>query len=119
MRGPIFRFLSLFFLFAVFFRIQASYAAMPSPTGQQAYAYPPTSDPVVSPEPSEAKPMGVGPIAVGGNVLDFAVHLDSFQAPVDVYLALDAPALGSGALYLLTGENRLQPLSASFGNRAT
>jgi predicted secreted hydrolase len=114
MRCPRIRFLSLVFFLAVFLGIRAAYAAMPAPAGNQVYSYPPTGDPLVSPEPSEARPMGVGPIAVGGNVLDFAVDLGPFQAPVDIYLALYAPALGSSSFYLLTGQNRLQPLSSGF-----
>ena len=112
MKGSLFRFLALIFFSPVFINIQIAYAVMPTPDGEQAYSYPPARDPVLSPEPSKARPMGVGPIAVGGNALDFTVELEPFQAPVDIYLAISAPAPDSSSLYLLTGQNRFQPLSS-------
>ncbi|HWR90407.1 MAG TPA: hypothetical protein VN260_09110 [Dissulfurispiraceae bacterium] len=42
-------------------------------------------------EPSRARPLGVGPIASGGDTVNLSVALHGFSAPVDVYFAVSVP----------------------------
>ena len=82
---------------------------LPIPTSQEGYVYPPTAIPVTSSSPSLIKPIGVGDVAAGGDVLDIRVGLDKFASPVDAYVLFLFPTL-SPDLFLWTGSS-LQPLA--------
>lgn len=75
-------------------------------------AFPPYSgidSPLFSPEPALARPVGIGPVATGGDNLEIRISTGNFPAPVDMYFAVSAPAL-TPEIFLLTPTG-LQPLS--------
>jgi len=80
------------------------------PTGVENYQYSATYFPVTNKDPAEAKPLGVGPIAYGMNKLKLMVEFDPFPAPVDIYLAFYAPAMGPD-IWLITPGSVLQSIS--------
>lgn len=53
-----------------------SWAMMQSPPDQSVYQYTETPTPIVSPEPSRARPIGVGGVSACGNILTLRVALD-------------------------------------------
>jgi acetyl esterase/lipase len=73
------------------------------PSGQQAYGtYPAVSSPVLSGDPSGARPVGVGPVAEGGSMLNLRVGLEAFHGAVDIYLAAYAPAALGPQILMIT-----------------
>ncbi|MBI5675602.1 MAG: cupredoxin domain-containing protein [Nitrospirae bacterium] len=58
---------------------------MPLPSGHQGFVYLPVTAPEFSNNPAQAKPVGVGPVAVGGSMLDVQIGLNGFTGTVDVY----------------------------------
>ena len=84
---------------------------MPVPTGAQAFSYQPVNMPVVSDDPAQAKPIGVGPLATGGDTIDLRVDIGPFAGPVDVSLALYGPTIDSDDLYFIVPGVGLQRLS--------
>ncbi len=84
---------------------------MPVPTGAQAFSYQPVNMPVASDDPAQAKPIGVGPLATGGDTVDLRVDIGPFAGPVDVSLVLYGPAIDSGDLYFIVPGVGLQRLS--------
>jgi hypothetical protein len=77
-------------------------AGIPLPSGQNFFPLPAVESPVVSLIPSEDDPIGVGPVATGGNVVNVQVALGQFSAPVDIYFGIAAPAIDPVNIYLLT-----------------
>jgi probable HAF family extracellular repeat protein len=55
------------------------------PTDKQSFTYIATSSPIFSNTPSQAKPIGVGSVAMGGNTLSIHIGLNQFSEPVDIY----------------------------------
>jgi hypothetical protein len=90
-------------------------ATMPVPTGAQVFSYQPVDLPVVSDDPSQAKPIGVGPIATGGNTIDLRVDIGPFAGPVNVSLIAYAPAIDSEDLYFIAPGLGLKKLSDAVG----
>lgn len=84
-------------------------AILPSPTTQQSYSYPPSTEPVLSQDPAQARPIGVGAVT-GEHDLTLKIGIDSFSSPVDVYFVLYAPAVFPEFLLFLPGGS-LAPLS--------
>ncbi|MEK6672746.1 MAG: plastocyanin/azurin family copper-binding protein [Nitrospirota bacterium] len=87
-------------------------STLPLPSSQQSFSYAPISSAVLNPDPSQAKPIGVGDIATGGVNLELAVSTTTFSGPADVYFAIAAPAIDSD-IYLLDKNYVLQKLSAA------
>lgn len=83
---------------------------MPLPTGEDTFTYDPVVSPVVSTLPADAKPIGVGPVANGGDVVDIAVSLAQFAGPVDVFFGIYA-SVRPMDVFFLDSEYRLRPLS--------
>ncbi|MEM7827921.1 MAG: DUF1566 domain-containing protein, partial [Candidatus Aenigmatarchaeota archaeon] len=83
---------------------------MPVPAGQFEYTYGPSVNPVVDSNPSQAKPIGVGTVATGGNTLSLRVSLPEFISPVDVYLAIYAPVIDPN-IWMIKPDLTLQPVS--------
>lgn len=81
------------------------------PSGQQVLSPFISENPVVNDDPVLAEPIGIGPVAVGGSNIDIQVNTGDFTGPVDVYFAINAPAL-SPDIFLLTPEG-FQPLSTA------
>ncbi len=58
---------------------------------------------VVSMESSSIlAPIGIGPVAAGGNILNIVVGLGKFSGPVDIYFAIFMPAIDPVNIYILT-----------------
>ncbi|HXX58019.1 MAG TPA: hypothetical protein VEI96_08480, partial [Thermodesulfovibrionales bacterium] len=55
---------------------------------------------VINPVAAQAAPIGLGLVAVSGDLLDLQVGLGQFSGPVDVYFAIFAPAISPGVLIL-------------------
>lgn len=84
---------------------------MPLPSGQQVFFYLPVDLPVVSADPAQAKPIGVGPIAAGGNSIVLTIEVGPFAGPVNVSMILYAPAVDSEDLYFMSPGIGLKKLS--------
>jgi glucose/arabinose dehydrogenase/plastocyanin len=85
-------------------------ALIPVPSTPQAFPFFQAGAPLLSGDPSQAEPIGLGPVATGGNMLNIEIGLNQFAGPVDVYLAVFAPSLNPEILVLTP--SGLQPLSA-------
>ena len=86
---------------------------MPSPAGQEIFTYAPTVSPVLDVTASNAKPVGVGYIAKGGDTLTLKVSLPEFTSPVDIYFAIYAPSIDPFNIYMLHPDGSLQPASSA------
>jgi hypothetical protein len=84
---------------------------MPVPTSRQVFTYEPVNLPVLSSDPAQAKPVGVGPVADGGDTADINVQIGPFEGPVDVSFVIYAPALDPEDLYFLNTQGELKRLS--------
>ncbi|MGQ9797110.1 hypothetical protein [Desulfosoma sp.] len=80
---------------------------MPVPAAEQSFDYPPVADLVVAADPASARPIGVGPVAAGGDTIRLRVSLAAFSAPVDLYVGIVAPAIDPGHLYLVKPNGHL------------
>lgn len=80
---------------------------MPLPAAQQLFEYPPTALPVTSADPAMARPIGVGPVAEGGDTIRLRVSLLAFSGPVDLYVGIMAPAIDPYHLYLVRSDGQL------------
>lgn len=80
--------------------ITVNASTLPLPGSQQSFSYAPISSAVLSTDPSQAKPVGVGDIASNGVDLELAVRTATLSGPADIYLAIAAPALDSD-IYLI------------------
>ena len=78
---------------------------MPLPTEEQTFTYDPVSAPVLSDDPAQAKPIGVGDIANGGNTFDITLGLEKFSGPVDVAFGLFAASIDPAHAYFLGSDN--------------
>lgn len=110
------RFFSFILIVCVIAITNTAFAlTMAVPNGQQLFPpYGPIISPVISADPSQAKPIGVGPVAVGGDTVSIEVGLGRFSGPVDVYFGIYAPLIDPVNTYILTPENTLQPISMVF-----
>ena len=61
--------------------------------------------PVVNSDPAQAEPIGVGPVATGGDTVDIKVNVGPFAGPVNVSLVVYAPALDFDDLYFMRGHD--------------
>lgn len=103
------------FVLALFFMLGMSFAeAMTVPPGQESFSYDPVASPVISSDPAQAKPIGVGLVAEGGSTLSLQIALEQFSGLVDVYFAIYAPAIDPYNIYILKSDYTLQPLSVVF-----
>jgi subtilisin family serine protease len=67
-------------------RIDAvSALVMSVPTDRESWPYPPIETPDPGDDPSKAKPVAVGSIAIGGSMLSIKVVLNQFTASVDIW----------------------------------
>lgn len=73
----------IFLLFIISGNINAQTIIIP--TSQQSWAYAPVDSPVMSSDPSQAKPVGVGSVATGGSILSIQIGLNQFSDLVDIY----------------------------------
>ncbi|MEJ2696902.1 MAG: hypothetical protein P8013_09670, partial [Candidatus Sulfobium sp.] len=85
---------------------------MAPPSGQELFAPHATALPVVRTIAAEASPIGLGAVVAGEDDVTVRIGLPEFSAPVDVYLALDWPAVDAENIYLIDGLMELSPLSS-------
>ncbi len=86
--------------------------AMPAPAAHHYWSYPAVPEPVLSADPSMAKPVGVGPVATGGATVKIHIALPGFSSPVDLYLGIYAAPIDPVNIYLVTMNGQtLAPLS--------
>jgi len=86
-------------------------STMPMPTSQMMFSSGPTTDPVIGSGPQDTMPMGVGSVAVGGDMLTIHAEVGQFEMPMDMYFALYAPSVDPFNIYLLDQQGGLQPAS--------
>ena len=85
--------------------------AIPIPAACQDFPCSPATSPVLSTDPSQAKPMGLGPVAEGGVTLSITVNTYQFLDPVDIYFGLYSPEIDPDNIYLLTSGGDFQSSS--------
>jgi subtilisin family serine protease len=83
-------------------------ALIPLPSGQMRLDYTPTDSPVLNVQ-YFPYPIGVGPIAGSGDIINLRVGLYAFAAPVDIYVAVYAPAVDPDNYLVFTPGNKLKP----------
>lgn len=81
---------------------------MPLPTSGRTFTYKAVAAPVLSTDPAQAKPIGVGAIAAGGSTFDISLGLDRFAAPVDVSFAIYASSIDPRHVYYLGSDFSLR-----------
>lgn len=86
--------------------------ALPLPTSQESWTYPPVVDPVKQAYAKDCRPFAVGDLTTGKITLK--VGLPPFANAVDIYLGLYFPTIDSNNVYLITAGNNIQPISAGF-----
>ncbi len=86
-------------------------ARLAVPASQQVFFHSAVTNPEKTSNPSQAKPIAIGSLADGGNLLSVELGTLEFENPVDVYLALYVPALDPFNLYLIS-DLGITPLSA-------
>ncbi|TAN39743.1 MAG: hypothetical protein EPN25_10340 [Nitrospirae bacterium] len=69
------------------YRIIDTVSGIPLPAGRESFTFPAAESPVVALDPSLMNPFGFGPLASGGDILEFQLALAQFTAPVDLYIA--------------------------------
>ena len=90
---------------------------MPLPTGSQTFTYKPVAAPILSGNPAQAKPIGVGAIANGGNTFDITIGLDRFAGPVDVLFGVYASSIDATNVFFFNSSNSLQTSRDSEGRQ--
>ncbi len=89
-------------------------AGIPVPvSGQMIVFFEPISIPLADTDPAQAKPVGIGTAAIGGDTFTLNMNLEAFAGPVDLYVALAVPPSVSSDILLLTPTG-VQPISAGF-----
>jgi len=81
------------------------------PASQMMLSFGPTTDPFIGYGPEDTMPMGVGSVAVGGDMLTVHAQVGQFQMPMDIYFALYAPSVDPFNIYLMDQAGGLQPAS--------
>ncbi len=66
-------------------RCSACIPFTPVPNNKQSFSYSPVDTPVVSSDPAQAKPVGIGSAASGGDTLGIQIGLNEFSGSVDIY----------------------------------
>ena len=84
---------------------------MQMPTAQEMFEYGPTTTPVAGTDISTTMPVGVGPVAMGGNTITVHVALGQFSSPMDMYLTVYAPAVDPFKIFLMHPDGTLKPVS--------
>ncbi|MDA8078078.1 MAG: c-type cytochrome [Nitrospiraceae bacterium] len=86
---------------------------IPLPYGKHVYTYGPTADPVVSDDPAQARPIGIGSIATGGDTVTIKVKAGPFSGPVDVVLGIYDATFDAKDIYFMNITEKLVPLSVA------
>ena len=78
------------------------------PTAQEMFQYGMITDPIPGTDVSTTMPIGVGSVAMGGNMLSIHASIGQFSNPMDMYFALYAPSI-SPNMFLLHQNGTLEP----------
>jgi hypothetical protein len=91
---------------------------MPVPQSQHVFVVAAVSDPVLSVDPAQAIPVGVGEVATSGSIVgpvadegstvSLHVSLEAFSGPVDIYLGVYMPDVDPLNILILRSNNRFQ-----------
>lgn len=84
---------------------------MQMPTAQEMFQYGSTTTPVIGTDISTTMPIGVGTVAMGGNMITIHATIGQFPNAMDMYLAIYAPALDPFNIYLMHPDGTLKPVS--------
>ncbi|HJW30926.1 MAG TPA: hypothetical protein VJ508_16960, partial [Saprospiraceae bacterium] len=87
---------------------------MQMPTGQQLFEYGGTTDPVMGTDISTIMPIGVGTVAMGGNMITVHAAIGQFTNPMDMYLTVYAPAIDPFDVFVMHPDGNFWPVSAGF-----
>jgi hypothetical protein len=60
-----------------------------------------TGDPVLNTDPTQAIPIGIGPVAVGGSILRLKIATAALSGPADIYLGVFMPDIDLVHVYIL------------------
>jgi hypothetical protein len=82
------------------------------PGSTMMFSYGPTTAPVAGADITRTMPIGVGSVAMGGNMVTIHAGLGEFAGPMDMYMALYAPSLDPFNIYLLHQDGTMQPASS-------
>ena len=82
---------------------------LPAPSGQTSIFFTTGVTPMNDIDPAKAAPIGIGPLATGGNTLSLSVSLNEFEVPVDLFLALGIP--GSDSIIIMDDNNMPRDIS--------
>jgi len=88
----------------------AANGIIPVPQSRETFVYSAAAYPVEAKVPSEAKPVGIGPLAQGGDMLSLRINAGPFAQPVDMYLTMLSPDDKRGPVLSLTPANTFEPL---------
>ena len=91
---------------------------MPVPAFKEVFAYGPVDFPVISNDPAQAEPIGVGPVANGGDTVDVNIQIGPFDGPVNVSFLIYAPSIDSEDLYFVSPHYELKSLSQAIDEDA-
>jgi len=94
--------------------VNAASSTIPLPTMPQRFSFPPIGSPVLSPDPSQARPVGIGALATGGSDLTVTVGLEQFAGQVDIYFLIYIPSFDPLNIYQFAQAGVAQTVCAGF-----
>ncbi len=89
-------------------------ALMPMPTAKQMFEYGPTTAPVAGTDISTTMPIGVGSVAMGGNMITLQAAIGQFSSPMDMYLTVYAPAVDPFNIFEMHPDGTFHRVSNGF-----
>lgn len=84
---------------------------MSMPRAQEMFSYGPMQSPVVGADPTFSRPLGVGTVAMGGNMLSIHATTGQFAGPMDIYFMLYAPSVDPLNVYVMHQDGTVGPAS--------
>ncbi len=87
---------------------------MPMPTAKQMFEYGPTTTPVAGTDLSTTMPIGVGSVAMGGNMITLHAEVGQFSSPMDMYLTVYAPAVDPFNIFEMHPDGTFHRVSNGF-----
>ena len=81
------------------------------PMAQQMFEYGPTTGPVTGTDISATMPIGVGPVAMGGNMITVHAAIGQFSNPMDMYITAYAPAIDPFNIFVMRQDGTFWPVS--------
>jgi len=90
--------------------VSAANGIVPLPQSRETFVYSAAAYPLESSDPSRSKPIGIGPLAQGGDIFSLQIIAGPFAQPVDMYLTMLSPDDKRGPVLSLTTGNTFEPL---------